>query len=378
MNAEKVRQGGLLSFLNAREGHRVELLRTGSEALSRLEALAGQARHEILLACYIVADDAVGRRIEKTLTDAVRRGVDVKVVIDGFGSLPIALDPWPSFRAAGGRIEVWEPFRLWKNGWGFWRRDHRKFLVIDGGTGLLGGMNLTEDYDRTVADGGMVDRAIELEGPGVYDLARLFDRTWSWITKEKERPRTIPPPVPGGVRVAIEGNGKFRDRHRIARAYREAIRAADQSIVLENPYFLPDRGIRRHMRNALRRGVSVTAVLPQATDARFVDLASRALWGRLREAGVALHIDPAFLHAKLALFDLDRVILGSCNLDHRSLFHNLEVVAFVESPGLAGQIREEVDRDLSRSTLLDLDAWKKRPRLERWIEHLLFGFRLWF
>lgn len=362
-------------FLATRPGNRVHLHPDGAAALAALERLVDAAQREVLLAVYTVADDAVGRGVDERLAAAARRGVDVKVVVDGLGSLGIAHAPFPALTAAGGRAMVFHPVAPWHPRWGWWNRDHRKLLVVDGASGLVGGMNLAEPYVAPLESGGMIDRKLELAGPAAADLARLFDRTWRDLTDDPIPRRSPVEPHADGVPVAVEGNGRIRDRHRIGRAYREAIRSARRSIRLENPYFLPGPGLRRHLRNAVKRGVAVQVVLPERTDARLVDLASRAVWGRLAQAGIDLRIDPAFVHAKMAVFDDERTIIGSFNLDRRSLFHNLEAVAFVADPAFAAEAAAAMAVDAARAQPFDLARWRRRPALERWAQHALFGLR---
>jgi cardiolipin synthase len=369
-------RGALLRFLNFRDGNRARFHPDGNAALDALERLIADSKEELLLASYTIAADRVGLRIEEKLVEAAARGVRVRVVVDGIGSLETAHNPLPRLRAAGGWVEVYRPIGPWRRNWGLWNRDHRKIFVADGRAGLIGGMNLAEPYVRPPAEGGMIDRVLELEGPAAFDLARLFDRTWRALTDEPMRRREIPPPDPrGNARIAIEGNSRILDRHRIGKAYREAIRGARETIDLENPYFLPGAGLRRNFRNAMRRGVAVRIVLPERTDSTPVDLASRAIWSRIKQAGVDLRIDPAFVHSKIAVFDRRQTIIGSFNLDRRSLFHNLEAVAFVESEEIAAAASAVIDADAARAHPLDLAVWRRRPRLEKWLQHAMFNLR---
>lgn len=106
-----------------------------------------------------------------------------------------------------------------------------------------------------------------------------------------------------------------------------------------------------------------------------VDLAGRAVWSRLRQAGIDLRIDPCFVHSKIAVFDGARTIIGSFNLDRRSLFHNLEVVALVEGEEVARAATAALDADAARAEPLDLGKWRRRPALDRWLQHAMFGVR---
>jgi cardiolipin synthase len=358
-------------------GNCVRLLVDGEAAYpAMLEGIA-QARHSIALESYILAADATGSRFVAALTAAARRGVAVRVLIDGIGSLGTPAAFFSSLTAAGGEVAVFSPPFAWPPSLLLWQRDHRKLLVIDQAQAFIGGLNIGDAY-APQAWGGAAwhDTHALLHGPVAHGLARLFARTWLRQT-QKVWQLPIPPPLrsPGQTFVRLL-ESRLTQRYSIRRAYLQAIVQAQQRICICNAYCIPDRGILRALRNACGRGVQVQLLLAGTTDVRAVQHASRALYREMLAWGVQIwEWQGPVLHAKSAVIDGTWCSLGSYNMDRRSLLHNLEANIACEDAALGTQMVTQFTADLQHSHRVEHAHWHRRPLLQKFLEKFWYKLR---
>jgi cardiolipin synthase len=362
-------------------GHRVDVLRDGAETYpAMLEAIAG-ARYTIHLETYILRADRTGRRFAAALVERARAGVKVRLLFDAIGSIGLPSAFLAELRAAGVLIGEFHPVSLWWRRYRLLRRDHRKILVIDGKIGFTGGLNLADDYaSREDGGEGWHDMHCRVLGPSVAELERLFRRTWMYAGGEpyplSEAAATESVLTPEGALVAVFGNDGVRKRTPIRRVYLHAIRRAQRSIDITNAYFIPDRGIRRALFNAVRRGVDVRVVVPAESDVWPIQWATRHLYARLLKHGIRVfEWTDRMIHSKTAVVDQAWATIGSSNLDYLSLRVNLEVVAVVLDRAFAARLSSEQRRDEALSREIDLATWARRPWWHRPIEWLFFQLR---
>jgi cardiolipin synthase len=342
----------------------VALLAGGDELFPAMrEAIAG-ALQEVWLATYIFHHDEAARGIADVLIAAARRGVRVRVVVDGFGSkasLP-ALQAW--FEGSGVALAVFRPLDRWTAYLqpGQLRRLHQKLLAVDDERAFVGGINIIDDridlhHGRSEAP--RLDFAVALRGPIVAPVAQTARAMWTraafgqeWreelvnLVRSTEpvagarallqRLRILPraaalvaddtPPV----RAAFVVRDNLRQRRAIERSYIEALKNARSRIDIVCPYFYPGRAFRRTLRAAARRGVRVRLLLQGKLDYRLAGLAAQVLYDELLAQGVQIfEYTPAFLHAKVALADDEWATVGSSNIDPLSLLLNLEANVIV-------------------------------------------------
>lgn len=358
-----------------RPGHRVELLIDGARAYPRMiEAIHG-ARSSVFLEMYTIADDAAGRRFADALIGRAAAGVDVRVLYDSAGSRDTPREFFGAMRAGGVKVVEFHPLSGFWRGFRFRRRNHRKLVVVDGRTAFLGGINIANAY-AAAAEGGLGwrDTNIEIEGPVVTDLAAMFLELWG----RREAP-PAPPPATDGARALAIGSQRFRDRWRIARTYRHAIRHARERVWIANPYFLPSRPFRRALRQARSRGADVRILVPSRTDFAPVLHASRRLFLRHLRAGLRIFEWPGpMMHAKTAVVDGVWSTVGSYNIDRRSLFHNYELTAVVADRAFGRRMEEMFEADVARSREITLDEWRRRGWKPRLLERFFYQFRSLF
>lgn len=356
-------------------GNRVALLVDGAEAYPAMLDAIATAQHAVILETYTFAPDATGRRFVQALAACARRGVSVRLLVDGFGSSSTPLRFLQPIEDAGGRVCVYHPLRFWRPE-RLTKRDHRKILAVDARVGFIGGLNISDDY-APASWGGQAwhDTQARLEGPAVRALTKMFNKTWRRVTGEDWNTRLQPSRQCGDVPVQIL-ESRITQRHTMRRAYVHAIKRAEKRICIANAYFIPDRGIRRALRNAVRRGVSVQLLLPGYSDVFPVRYASRALYGRLMQAGVEIYEwRHPMLHAKSAVIDGLWCSVGSFNLDRRSLMHNLEANIACVDPKMGAAMEAQFSRDLGFAQRIDPRVWHRRSAWEKLLERVFYSVR---
>lgn len=365
-------------------GHRLTLLRGGEQLFADMLQALDEAQREVWLATYIFHDDACAAALAEALARAARRGVRVRVVIDGFGSHHSRAWLESQLTPAGVALVVFRPLDHWTH-WlqpGQMRRLHMKLCVVDGQRGYVGGINLIDDHidlRHGRSDTPRLDYAVRVEGPLVTAMAQATRAMWSraWFGRDwRQETRTLlaarqplaelrrlwrqlrlsrraraarPVPQPPVV-AALVVRDNLRQRRTIERAHIDAIRGARQRIWLVTPYFYPGRELRQALREAAARGVEVKLLLQGKVDYRLAAWAARVTYAELLAHGVQVHeYTPAFLHAKVMLVDTQWATVGSSNLDPLSLLLNLEANLIVRDTTFSQALATELEAALAAS-----------------------------
>lgn len=323
--------------------------RDGLEAHAALERGIREARRRISVGTYILSNDAVGRGLVRLLAERAREGVEVRVLVDAVGSRYLPWTAGARLRRAGASLERFNPvFSLRGRGSANWR-NHRKIAVFDGRRAVVGGQNLGGRYiGSNPARRRFRDASFLIEGPAAAALEHVFLADWCQATDtEPERHREILaelPPEEGSVRVAVVDSGPDAPGDPLRARLMRELADARERIDLVTPYFIPDEPLLRLLESKARSGVRVRLVTPRRSDHPITDFARRSALRRLHAAGgeVLLH-GPGVLHAKVVLADGRRAMVGSANLDMRSLFLNYEVAVVLEGEPAVGEIRSYVD-----------------------------------
>ncbi len=366
-----------------RPGNRTHLLRDGAQAYPRMLEAVARAERCVYLEMYIFADDAVGRRFAKALADRARDGLEVRVLYDAVGSKDTPRDFFGWMRSQGVRVVEFNPIPRFFSGLRFRRRNHRKLLIVDGRVAFLGGMNVAREY-AAPGDGGLGwrDTQVELKGPVVADLLQSAQEIWCRQTRcDRVPPPEIVtlPPQERGIPALVLSSHRFKKRWEIGRHYLHALRRARERIWIANPYFLPSIRFRREMRRAARRGVDVRLLVPSQSDVAPALCATQHLFARFLKWGVRVYEWPGpMMHAKTAVIDGTWATVGSYNLDHLSLAHNLELTAILLDPGFGKGAEAMFEQDFARSGEVKLEAWKKRGWGRRLMEDFFYLFRFFF
>ena len=366
------------------EGNRLVLLRSGTEYFPALEREIQGASREIQLETYIYNGDGTGQRITAALCEAAQRGVQVRVLVDGFGSRDMPQEFRARFRHAGVRLLVYRPeisrFRFRRHRL---RRLHRKLTVIDARVAFIGGINIIDDVLGAERIPPRYDYAVRIEGPLLRPIQREAERLWgqvSWASLRRRwrpEPRIGVQPAPAGnQRAALLVRDNIRHRSEIEDAYLDAVEAAREEIIIANAYFFPGIRFRHALMRAAERGVRVVLLLQGRVEYLLLHYASRALYGTLLEAGVEIHeYHQSFLHAKVAVIDGHWATVGSSNIDPFSLMLAREANVAVEDRAFAAELRASLHLALeSGAQYIVKNMWMHQPLLRRASIWLAYGF----
>ena len=362
-------------------GNLIEPLVNGDTAYpAMLTAIAG-AQTSITLSTYIFDRDEAGLAFTRALAEAVRRGVEVRVLIDATGTRY----SWPSIlgelRAAGIRYARFLPtfpalHVLTTN-----LRNHRKLLVVDGQIGFTGGMNIRLGHWLAKQPAHPVlDLHFRVAGPVVAQLQEVFAEDWRFTTKESLRGEAWFPPLASAGPVIARSipDGPDEDLDKLRCTLFAAVSAARHSIRIATPYFLPEPSVIAALNVAALRGVAVDILLPAKNNLRLVHWASRAHWWQVLERGCRIWLSPPpFDHTKLFIVDDCWALVGSANWDPRSLRLNFEFNVECYDPALAQQLATLFTAKLKLAhevTLAEVDGRNLPVRLRDGIARLFTPF----
>jgi len=326
------------------------------------------------LQIYIFRPDATGRHLLHLLAEAARRGVQVRLLYDSFGSWGLKAAHLRELREAGARAEPCLPL-LWKRRpFTVNLRNHRKLLVVDGELAFLGGRNIADEYahDRFGTRRTWLDAMVQIEGPAVNALHDVFAGDWYHASDEElSDARWFPPPrLAGHDVVGVVVSGPDRDQQQLWLSVFQAIGAAKHSIELSSPYVVPPPALMLALEVAAARGVRVRIhTNGQASEAFGLYHAQRSYYRELIDAGVELfETSPDFNHAKLLVVDRSAVMIGSANMDMRSAHLNFELaVVLPDSPDLAAAVLATLDERSASSRRVVVDE-ARIPWLRRFVD----------
>ncbi|MCE9657195.1 MAG: cardiolipin synthase B [Burkholderiales bacterium] len=375
-------------------GNRVVLLENGPNTYAAmLSAIAG-ARDHINMETYILGADEAGQRFAEALIAKQAQGVQVNLIYDAVGALSTPKEFFKRLTDAGIAVLQFNPVNplAAKAGWDVNQRDHRKLLVVDGRIAVLGGINISSVYsggsssNRLGSGGGGAsakdrlpwrDTDLQIEGPVVEQLQKLFMETWESQKGPTLATRNYFPPLARSGDEVVRAIGSTPDEpfSQIYVTLISALNSADTEILLTNAYFVPDPQLVQALLRAVARGVDVKLIVPSVSDSGLVFHAGRSHYDALLAGGVQIYERrEALLHAKTAVIDGVWATVGSTNLDWRSFLHNQELTAVILGGAFGAKMREAFERDLSASNRITLEAWRRRgpgTRAKEW-----FG-RLW-
>lgn len=331
-----------------RAGYQARWLTTGSEAYLEMERQIDAANGSVRLECYLVRAEGPMQRLRAALLRAARRGVRVTVLVDAYGSGDLPAGYFGELARYGGRVRRFNPNRLLRYSF----RNHRKLLVCDRRTAVLGGFNIGPEYEGDGVRRGWRDLGLVISGPVAAQLADSFDEMFELapftpvaLRRFRGRRRAAAD-AEGVAKVLTSGPGcrrAFLWRTLHADLGRGRVTTAMAA------YFLPSRRMRRLLRRCVERGGRVQLLLAGQTDVPVAKLAAEHLYPQLLDAKLEIHeYQPQVLHAKLVVID-DVVYVGSCNLDKRSLQINYELLVRLDWPELAAEARRIFLDDLGHA-----------------------------
>lgn len=347
-------------------GNRILPLENGENAYPVMLAAINGATRSINLCTYIFDGDAAGRQFLDALKMAAARGVDVRVIIDSLGEKYSR--PTIHKFLNGSLVKVGRFLPLRQGGY-INLRNHRKLLVVDGLTGFTGGMNIGDRHmvDRVGGTPVVKDMHFQVEGPVVSDLQRVFLEDWYFVTGELIKAKNFFPLIPAGGNAVVRAvsDGPDKEFRKLSWIIMGAISCARNRVMIMTPYFIPDRPLISALITAALRGVEITLLLPAKNNLPFVHWASRDYLWELLQHGIRIYYQPPpFVHTKLLLVDDIWSLIGSANLDPRSLRLNFEFNLEVYDAELSGQLVEKFTAAVAQSrrvTIEEVDFGRSLP-----------------
>jgi cardiolipin synthase len=360
------------------DGSSIYLYKDGEAWHAAFEAIK-RAEFRVCLELYIFASDSTGQAVADLLCEKARGGVNVYVLYDPFGSLYSDRAMFDKMRHAGCRVQEFHPMRPWecRYGWRGFNRDHRKLLLIDDHVAGLGGMNLGANYAgswmvKSAMAGSNIaepdlwrDNAVGIYGPAAAALRESFARTWAYVKN--------------GGRIA---RAEFFHEHltedfgvvasvptvdsRLKPTICRLLRDAKVSIHLTMAYFAPEEVLIDELCKAADRGVRVRLMLPGRGDIKLLVIAARSFYEKMMSHGIEIYErQNVILHAKTIVVDGTVSIIGSTNLDYRSIEYNCELSAVIRSPEFGAQIELLFENDVRFAKKIDPEIWHHRPHWDR-------------
>lgn len=327
-----------------------------------LEAIYN-AEKSILLSTYILKFDHTGKQFINALHAAQSKGVAVKILLDGIGALYSWKNMSRILRKKNLETSLFLPPKLLPPSIYVNLRNHRKLLIIDNKTAYAGGMNISDDHNGDVKGINAVsDVHFSLQGPVVNELTELFMHDWKFSKgDETDYVTDMQSDSHGGMACRVIPDGPDGEMDSLTLTIQAVISAAQQSVNIMTPYFLPSRELMASMQTAALRGVKVRVVLPQKNNLIYIHWANRNLLAELIILGVEIYYQPApFCHSKLLTVDSDYSLIGSANLDPRSLRLNFELGIEVFSDSLNIILNEHFDTVISDSTMVTYNELANR------------------
>jgi cardiolipin synthase len=337
-------------------------MRTGDKIFRTMLSAIDAARSSVCLEVYTFAPGQLGERFREALVRAQRRGAQVRVLIDDFGSMELPGDFWQPLLAVGGEARRFNPVTVMR----FSFRDHRKLLVCDGRVAFVGGFNIAPEYVGDGVHSGWRDLGLMLEGPLAAQLASSFEGMFARAEFRHKRltrlrrfdvsKSAVWPPE----QVFFSEPGRGRNPIKLA-LHGDMAHARDVRIIVG--YFLPTWRLRRDLARIVRLGGRVQLILAGKSDVWLSQLAAQSLYRQFMRSGVEIYeYRPQILHAKLIVAD-DVVYVGSSNLDQRSLRINYELMIRFENREMADQARGIFAADLKQCLPIKAEEWRKSRTL---------------
>ncbi len=360
------------------DGNFICPLESGDQAYPLMLEAIRNAKNHIHLQSFIIHHDATGRQFLDELKKKAEEGVNVRLLYDRFGSTHAYLGGlFLRYRKIKNlTICGWTQANPLKRQFQINLRNHRKNLVIDGRTAFFGGVNIAGANKSTDEHEAIRDYHFKAEGPLVHELQFSFLRDWYFMTGESIDALLNADHFPqmlsiGEARARLIDSGPSEPPDLASETFFNAITLAQQQVLIITPYFVPTTDILRALRSAAHRGVDVRLIVPKKNNHRYAGLASRALYEELLSAGVRIyHRNPPFLHAKAVVIDDSAALVGTANLDVRSLELNYETTALLENDAVVNRLKRMIHDDMACSQELQLHEWLKRPTIHKWAENL--------
>ena len=368
-------------------GNKIKLLHNGAEYFPELEAAIQSAVSEVYLQTYIFEADAAGVRIGQAFSKAAQRGVNVHVLLDGFGCKDLPKDFINDLEASGVQVMFYRPkISPWSLKKARLRRLHRKLAIIDNKIGFVGGINIIDDFHVPNNAPPRIDYAVRIEGPLLNTITASVHYLWRRVAWAHLKPININKPIlhtaaqhiqkqaQEGIKAAFVFRDNVLHRRDIEQAYLSAIRHAKSEIIIANAYFVPGRKFRKALIDAAKRGVSVQLLL-QGRKEYFLMFATHAFYSMFLKYGIEIYeYRKSFMHSKVAVIDRHWATVGSSNIDPFSLLLGHEANVLIQDTAFAETLRTSITASMQEGAYrISSQEWASGNLAKRLISWLAYG-----
>ncbi len=353
-------------------GNRCELMRGGEAVYGAMQEAVSRARTSIHMTTFILDHDQVGLGLLDSMAERAAEGVEVRVLVDGYGTKLLPMSRVLAYRKRGIDLRVLHQLKPLSGRFAINLRNHRKILVCDGQVAFTGGMNISA---RHLLEGEgkhtTVDFHTRVEGPAVPQLQRVFAEDWFDVTDESVLEPSYFPHVDaaGDDVVRTINGGPDQNREVMLKVFCAAIQTAGRSIRIVTPYFVPDPAVLMLLKLAALGGVDTRIILPQANNIPIIKYASRYRYRELLRAGVRIYERGApFSHAKLFVIDDTWASVGSANWDMRTFHLQFDTNIGVVSPPFVDAVVQAVDEEMAQAVEIRPEVFLPRPTVSGALE----------
>ena len=355
-----------------KDGHAVELLRSGRQYFSVCIREIDKAENFIHFQTYIVDDDATGRLFVNALRKAARRGVRVYFLLDAYGGSGFSKNLVDEIEEAGILFRKFSPGLITRD-FQMSLRLHHKVLLVDGKVSIIGGMNVANRYRGARDLKEWLDFAILVRGPECAHVLLILKKLWNraFITRRERSRETVHFPVryDENVKIRVLQNNWYRNKIEILKSYRYAMKHSKDRMIIMASYFLPGRNERRLLRLASRRGVDIKIVLAAESDAHFFRRATNFLYDFILRNNIRIYeYLPSNLHAKVATVDGTWCTIGSYNLNHLSDYGSIEMNADILNSRFAREFEAQLLVIIKKDCRQII--FKEYSRRKTWLDRL--------
>ncbi len=355
----------------------VEWLQSGKKYFDKIEELIDASKYEIHLQTYIFASDETGRRICDALIRASGRNVQIFVLVDAYGSQKLKSEDFNRMKNAG--IQIKKYGELYSKGrFHIGRRMHHKIFVADGFASVVGGINISDNYNDIPGTTAWLDFAAVMQGNISRRLQFICRQRWlGWKFSYMSRKNLLQIKneknlSPGIVPIRTRRNDFLRNKNDIAISYREALRNSKESILIVGGYFLPGGRTRRLMRKAIQRGVKIDVVISEQSDVKILVFARRYLYAWLIRNNVGVYeYTLANVHGKVLIMDKQWTSIGSYDLNNLSTYSNIELNVDIKDADFSKSLSQHIEKIMSDECRRLTSANMYRHK------SLLYKFTMW-
>ncbi|MCL1065599.1 cardiolipin synthase [Shewanella olleyana] len=357
------------------------LQHTPEQILTSIIKDINEAKTAIHLEFYIWNPGGLADEVALALINAAKRGIAVKLLLDAAGSRQFFKSQWPEqMKAVGINVVaalIVSPLRMF-----FRRMDlrlHRKIVVIDNSIGYTGSMNLVDPkcFKQSDGVGEWIDMMVRISGPVVPVMNTVSAWDWEVETNERIMPAKPPEAYCSDTSSLVQAipSGPGMPEEVIHQVLLQSLYQAQQKIVITTPYFVPSEQLLDALVTASLRGVDVNIIIPRKNDSTMVKWASSSFFTELLDAGVNIHqFNGGLLHTKSVLIDDEHCLIGTVNMDMRSLWLNFELTLAVDDIKFAARLGALLQSYMDDSDILTVEEWEQRPMYKRFIEQVFYLF----